>query len=60
MARETKALLKVAEDVQGNFAPDAIFEHITNSEICTELNLTQKYSKVQLVNKVKKLAKAKK
>ena len=61
-ANEVKALRKVV-DVQrkaGNFDGDAVWETIEGSEACQRLKLSEKYCKIQLVNKVKKLAAANK
>jgi hypothetical protein len=45
---------------EDNFDPDAIWQCINNDEACQKLKITEKYGKMQLRNKVKRHAKARK
>jgi hypothetical protein len=44
----------------GNVEADGLWQTIESNEACQKLKLTQKYTKIQLCNKVKKMVKGKK
>ena len=44
------------QKTEGNVDPDVVWQTNERSEACQRLKLSEKYSKIQLVNKVKKLA----
>ena len=61
-SNEIQALLKAMEAHRnaGNVEADGLWQTIESNEACQKLKLTQKYTKIQLCNKVKKMVKGKK